>query len=63
MYPKWPLSDLTKVPSWISRFGPYHFDLVFLVGFFYWTFFIVFFINEKYFDKNIYDIIFYYNII
>jgi hypothetical protein len=25
-YPKWPMSDLTKVSSWTSRFGPDRFD-------------------------------------
>jgi hypothetical protein len=33
-YPKWPLSNLTKVPSLTNHFGPGHFDYDFLVGFF-----------------------------
>ncbi len=37
-----PMSNLTKVPFWTSRFGPNHFEMVFLVGLFYWVFLIKF---------------------
>jgi hypothetical protein len=47
-----PMSNLTKVPFWTSRFGPDHFDWVLLVGLFDWVFLTKFFLLNHH-DNNI----------
>ncbi len=55
-YPKWHLSNLTKVPSWTSHFGLGHFELGLFGWFFYWIFLFLLLVNNV-LIATIYDIV------